>query len=82
MTSRRMAFSADGVLMEIAMPNIQGNSAIHLVEKGGGKYSSFDKHQQFLPTDYPFRRDIKNIMKGVVVTEPALQMLMGAMLHA
>ena len=35
MTSRRMAFSADGVLMEIAMPNIQGNSAIHLVEKGG-----------------------------------------------
>ena len=22
----------------------------------GGKYSSFDKHRQFLPLDHPFRR--------------------------
>ena len=63
------------------MPNMQGNSAVHLVEKGG-KYSSFDKHRQFLPADHPFRRDIKNFMKGVVVTQSALQMLTGAVLHA
>ena len=63
------------------MPNMQGNSAIHLVEKGG-KYLSFDKHRQFLPADHPFRRDVKNFTKGVVVTEPAPQMLMGVVLHA
>jgi hypothetical protein len=38
-----------------------------LVEKGG-KYSSFDKHRQFLPLGHPFRLDIKNFTKGVVVT--------------
>ena len=48
----------------------------------GGKYSSFDKHRQFLPADHPFRRDIKNFTKGVVVTESAPQMLTGAVLHA
>jgi len=36
----------------------------------GGKYSSFDKHRQFLPIDHPFRQDIKNFIKGVVVTDP------------
>ena len=48
----------------------------------GGKYSSFDKHRQFLPADHPFRRDIKNFTKGVVVTQSAPQMLTGAVLHA
>jgi hypothetical protein len=37
----------------------------------GGKYSSFDKHRQFLPLDHPFRRDIKNFTKGVAVTDLA-----------
>ena len=60
---------------------MQGNSAIHLVEKGG-KYLSFDKHRQFLPADHPFRRDVKNFTKDVVVTDPASQMLTGALLHA
>jgi len=31
------------------MPNMQGSSAVHLVEEGG-KYSSFDKQRQFLMT--------------------------------
>jgi len=43
----------------------------------GGKYSSFDKHRQFLPIDHPFRRDIKNFTKGVVVDEPPPQMMSG-----
>ena len=29
----------------------------------GRKFSSFDKHRQFLPIDHPFRRDIKNFTK-------------------
>jgi hypothetical protein len=37
--------------------------------KKGGKYSSFDKHRQFLPPDHPFCLDIKNFTKGVVVTD-------------
>jgi hypothetical protein len=48
----------------------------------GGKYSSFDKHRQFLPLDHAFRRDIKNFTKGVVVTDPAPQMMTGAVVHA
>ena len=48
----------------------------------GDKYSAFDKHRQFLPADHPFRKDIKNFTKGVVVTDPTPQMLMGAVLHA
>jgi len=43
----------------------------------GDKYSSFDKHRQFLPIDHPFRRDIKNFTKGVVVDEPPSQMMSG-----
>ena len=43
----------------------------------GGKYSSFDKHRQFLPIDHPFRHDIKNFTKGVVVDEPPPQMMSG-----
>ena len=43
----------------------------------GGKYSSFDKYRQFLPIDHPFRRDIKNFTKGVVVDEPPPQMMSG-----
>ena len=41
----------------------------------GGKYSSFDRHRQFLPLDHPFKQDIKNFTKGIVTyaskTEPA-----------
>jgi hypothetical protein len=37
--------------------------------KKGGKYSSFDKHRQFLPHDHPFCLDIKNFTKGVVVID-------------
>jgi len=50
--------------------------------KKGGKYSSFDKHHQFLPPEHPFRQDTKNFTKGVVVTEPAPQMMTGAEVHA
>ena len=46
--------------------------------KKGGKYSSFDQHRQFLPIDHPFRHDIKNFRKGVVVTDPQPQMFTGA----
>ena len=47
-----------------------------------GKYSSFDKHRQFLPPDHPFRLDIKHFMKDVVVKDPAPQMTTGAMVRA
>jgi hypothetical protein len=50
--------------------------------KKGGKYSSFDKHRQFLPLDHPFRQDIKKFTKGVVVTDPPPQMMTGAEVHA
>jgi hypothetical protein len=48
----------------------------------GDKYSSFDKHRQFLPLDHAFRQDIKNFMKDVVVTDPAPQMMIGAAVRA
>jgi hypothetical protein len=48
----------------------------------GCKYSAFDKHRQFLPPKHPFRQDIKNFTKGVVVTDPAPQMITGAEVHA
>ena len=48
----------------------------------GGKYSSFDKHRQFLPVEHPFRVDEKNFMKGVVVTDPAPEMMTCAAVHA
>jgi hypothetical protein len=44
----------------------------------GGKYSSFDKHRQFLPPDHPFHLDIKNITKGVVVTDRPPATMTGA----
>ena len=50
--------------------------------KKGGKYSSFDKHRQFLPPDHPFILDIKNFMNDVVVKNPALQMITGAAVRA
>jgi hypothetical protein len=37
----------------------------------GGNYSAFNKHRQFLPPKHPFRQDIKNFTKGVIVTDPA-----------
>jgi len=46
--------------------------------KKGGKLSSFDQHRRFLPSNHPFRRDIKNFTKGVRVTDPAPQMMTGA----
>jgi hypothetical protein len=45
--------------------------------KKGGKYSSFDKHRQFLPLDHPFRQDIKSFTKGVKVTDPRLDKRFG-----
>jgi hypothetical protein len=45
--------------------------------KKGGKYSSFDKHRQFLPPDHPFHLDTKNFTKGVVVTNCPLAMMTG-----
>ena len=47
----------------------------------GGKYSCFDLHRQFLPTDHPFRKDKKNFMKGKVVIHSAPPALMGAQIH-
>jgi hypothetical protein len=47
----------------------------------GGKYSSFDKHRQFLPLDHAFQLDIKNFMKGVVVTHCPPTMMTGAKVH-
>ena len=47
----------------------------------GGKYSSFNKHRQFLPLDHPFRRDNKNFTKDVV-EGLAPQMMIGAAVHA
>ncbi|XP_066333443.1 uncharacterized protein [Miscanthus floridulus] len=44
----------------------------------GGKYSSFDKHRQFLPDNHEFRRDIKHFTKGVEVTDPIPQIMGGA----
>jgi hypothetical protein len=39
----------------------------------GGKYSSFDKHRQFLPENHELRRDEKHFTKGVQVTDPIPQ---------
>ena len=50
--------------------------------KKGGKYSSFDKHRQFLPIEHAVRRDIKNFTKDVVVTDPPPAMMTGAEVHA
>jgi hypothetical protein len=50
--------------------------------KNGGKYSSFDKHRQFLPLDNAFRRDTVGFTKGVEVTEPPPQMMTPAEVHA
>ena len=63
------------------MSNMQGSSAVHLVEEGG-KYSSFDKYQQFLPADHPFRQDVKSFTKGVKVTEIAPPIMTGAVIQA
>jgi hypothetical protein len=50
--------------------------------KKGGKYSSFDKHHQFFPSDLPFRHDIKNFIQGVKVIDPTPQMMTGVEVHA
>jgi hypothetical protein len=50
--------------------------------KKGGKYSSFDRHRQFLPSNHPFRQDIKNFTKGVAVIDPKPRMKSGAEVHA
>ena len=50
--------------------------------KSGGKFSSFDKHRQFLSLDHPFRQDIKNFMKDIVVEGPTPQMMIGAAVRA
>jgi hypothetical protein len=48
----------------------------------GGKYSSFDKHRQFLDDDHEFRRDIKHFTKGVEVTDTIPQIMSGAQVLA
>ena len=48
----------------------------------GGKYSSFDKHRQFLPLDHPFRRDKKNFKKGVEVLDPHPHIMTGVGVRA
>jgi hypothetical protein len=45
--------------------------------KKGGKYSSLNKHRQFLPPDHPFRLDIKNFTKGVIVINCLPAMMTG-----
>jgi hypothetical protein len=50
--------------------------------KKGGKFSSFDKHRQFLPLDHAFREDTKNFTKGVTVTDPKPQKMTSAQVHA
>jgi hypothetical protein len=45
--------------------------------KKGGKYSSFDKHRQFLSIDHALRLDIKNFTKGVVETDRPPAMMTG-----
>jgi hypothetical protein len=50
--------------------------------KKGGKFSSFDKHRQFLPLDHAFREDTKNFTKGVTVTDPEPQKMTSAQVHA
>jgi len=50
--------------------------------KNGGKFSSFDKHRQFLPLEHSFRKDTKNFMKGVEVTDPPPRMYTCAEVHA
>ena len=48
----------------------------------GGKYSSFDNRQQFLPLDHLFRRDKKNFTKGVEVLDPPPHIMTGAGVRA
>jgi hypothetical protein len=50
--------------------------------KKGGKYSSFDKHRQFLPLDHPFKEDIKSFTKGVKVMDPRPCLRTGAEIGA
>ena len=50
--------------------------------KKGGKYSSFDKHHQFLPLDHPFREDVKRFTKGVKAMDPRPHLRTRAEVHA
>jgi hypothetical protein len=43
----------------------------------GGKYSSFDQHRQFLPSDHPFRSDMMRFRKGVDVHAPPPPLMTG-----
>jgi hypothetical protein len=63
MTYRHMGYSAPHVF------TVSSHAQFASWLKKGGKYSSFDKHRQFLPPDHPFRLDIKNFTKGVIVTD-------------
>src|SRR3954462_4657016 len=55
---------------------MQGCSSVSLAE-GGGKYSCFDLHRQFLPPKHPFRKDKKNFIKGKVVKNLAAPTMTG-----
>jgi len=50
--------------------------------KNGGKFSSFDKHHQFLPLEHSFRKDTKNFTKGVEVMDPPPRMSTCVEIHA
>jgi hypothetical protein len=50
--------------------------------KKGGKYSSFDKHRQFLPENHELRRDTQHFTKGVEVTDPIPEIMSGAQVLA
>jgi hypothetical protein len=48
----------------------------------GRKYSTFDVHGQFLPLDHPFRQDMKNFTKGIVVESEAPHKMTGPKVRA
>jgi hypothetical protein len=70
-------FSASCLHGKFSCPVCKEALRCNLLKKGG-KYSSFDKHLQFLPPDHAFRLDIKNFTKGVVVTDHPPAMMTGA----
>jgi hypothetical protein len=78
MTSQCMGYSPPGVCHGKFTCPVCKEAFRFICLKKGVKYSSFDKHQHFLPPDHAFRLDIKNFMKGVVVTDRPPTMMTGA----
>ena len=63
------------------MPGMQGFSDVHLVDEG---WQVFFVRQTstILPPDHPFRLDIKNFTKGVIVKDLEPQMMTGPAVRA